>query len=873
MRTRKITATIFGALLLAIGCGGDACGGGCMAPVPGGFPPDLRESNAISVKLSKDGLDAIETLVADLVVDMLGASGFDVPCSKMTQTVGGTIPGLGYQGVTANIFICDLDESGACSAADDTHSSRASEMACRATMSVDGIDVLPVQNVSGSVDVEVTIQLRVTTGKIPIKTDKLPLFNCTVGCSASFDTTLKTPEYLPVVATLRLKVDPNNHDILSFDVPDLADITEAIDSDELKIKKESNNCSWLNWGCDALNFDLVKSLIFSQLQGMIADTLTDAVNGFRCLACESGTNACPSGATCEDGLCYETKNNVKACVPNLLGLEGRTNLGELLADFGGTDANLDVSIVAGGRNADGKPSTLAQTGGLVLGMLGGTRAADPAICVPIKSFTMPPLPAAMDFDAEVNLPAAGGSSVAGYHVGIGLSSRFLDKTMHDLWQAGGLCLNLGTEQVEMVSSALFGTFISSLGLLTQGQNVPMLLALRPFQAPRVKIGRGTVKQGPKGMIPDDPLLTIEIPDLHIDFYALIEGRQARLFTLATDVTLPLSLEFDALAGTVTPVLGALDALLQNSRGINSEMLAEDAQELVKVIDSVIGLVQPMLGDALGPIALPEIQGFQLQVLDARGSVKKASSGYEHLALFANLASGASPYSTRFDAHARLVSVAIPDVEALRAGAKPSVVIDASGTGVQPRGFAGLEYSWRVDDGFWRPWTTESRLVIEPAVLRLQGRHSVDVRVRERGIVESTGLTPARVWFDVDWEAPVVSLVLDRETGEVVTKANDWVTPADELSYRYRVGGESWSASGGIQAFALADLGEDPLLEVEVTDAMGLSSVARFGGVATEQPVSPLSKNAAGSQGGGCATGAVGLLALVGLVGAMRRRRR
>lgn len=869
MRQRNFTAKIFWALLLAIGCGGGGggldCGGGCLASIPGGFPPDERADNAVTVKLSKEGLAVIGELASDLVVDMLGASGFDVPCSEMKQDIASI--------ASASIFICDLNGDEKCTSADASHPSRDSDDVCRAKIAVEGLDVLPVQNASGSVDVEVTIQLRVKTGKIPIKTQELPLINCTVGCSATFDTTIKPPEYLPVVAKLRLKIDPRHNDILTFDVPGIEDITQGIDSDELKIKKESNNCSWLNWGCDALDFGLVKTLIFGQLQGMIADELAGAVEGFRCLACESGTNACPSGATCESGICYETVNSVKQCLPNPLGLEGRTNLGELLADFGGGDALLDVSLLAGGRNADGKQSTLVQTKGLVLGMLGGTRAVDQSVCVPPSSFTMPPLPEAMDFDAELGQTPAGGSSVAGYHMGIGLSSRFLDKTMHDLWQAGGLCLNLGTEHVDMISSALFGTFISSLGLLTQGQDVPMILAIRPFEAPRIKIGRGTVKPGPKGPIPDDALMTVEIPNLHIDFYALIEGRQARLFTLATDVALPLSLEFDALAGTVTPVLGALDALLQNSRGINSEMLAEDPQALVAVIDSVIGLVQPMLGDALGPIALPEIQGFKLQVLDARGSVKKASGGYEHLALFANLSPATSPYSARFDAHAKFVSLDIPTVEALRAGAIPSVVIDASGTGVQGRAFAGLEYSWRVDNGFWRPWTTDPRLVIAPAVLRLQGRHSVDVRVREQGIVESTGLTPARVSFDVDWDAPTVSLVLDRELGQVVTKARDRVTPEHELSYRYRVGAQSWSASGGIQAFTLAELGEDPLLEVEVTDAMGLSSVARFGGVVSEQPVSPLSKRAFELQSGGCATGAVGLLALVGLFGAMRRRRR
>lgn len=883
MRRRKFTATTLWAALFVIGCGGGGldCGDGCLASIPGGFDPSDREPSAVSVKLTKDGLVAIEDVVSDLVVDMLGASGFDVPCSTMTQTFSfnNPVPVVPPRTVSvdANVYLCDLDGVQGCTAADDTHPSRESEMACRATMSVEGVRVSPVQNASGSVDVKVEVDLRVNTGNIPIQTERIEVFNwgCSVGCKARFDSDFKAPDFLPVVATMRLRIDPNNHDLLSFDVPSIADIAQAVQPADLRISKVDNGCNLTDWVCPVINVDIVKNLIFQQLQGMIADELTKAVDGFRCLPCESG-NACPSGATCTDGLCYEVRNGVSECLPNMLGMEGRVKLGELLADFGGNDAEFDMSLVAGGFSdqAKTKPSTWVQNGGLVLGMLGGTRPVASSMCVPAKAFTMPPLPDPMDFDAELAKPSAGGGSVEGYHVGIGLGSRFLDKTMHDLWQAGGLCLDIGTEQVEMISSALFSTFVSSLKLLTQDKDVPMVLALRPLQAPRVRIGRGTLKQGPKGPVPDDPLLTVEIPDLHIDFYALIDERQARLFTLATDVALPLSLEFDALEGTVTPVLGALDALLTNSRGLNNKMLAEDPQALVAVIDSVIGLVQPMLGDALGPIVLPEVEGFALQVLDARGSVPKASGGgYEHLALFAKLAQPALPYSMRFHAHAKFVRLDIPTVDALRAGVKPSVVIDASATGPQPRHFAGFEYSWRIDEGFWRPWTSDARLVVDPAVLRLQGRHSVDVRVRERGVVESTSLAPARVWFDVDWEAPSVSLVLDHERREVVTVAHDLVTPAHELSYRYRVGDGQWSAPGGVRAFSLFDLGEDPFLEVEVTDAAGLSSVARFGGLATEQPVEPLSKRASEPDSGGCATGAAGLLALLGLVGMTRRRRR
>lgn len=880
MRARRSASTLIWLLVAAIGCAGDGCGG-CMEPIPGGFPPAERASNAITTKMTKDGLDQIQGFVSDMIVQQLGATTLDLPCTvqKMSQTVN--VPIVGPQTVSFDAFICDLDESESCTAADATHPSRTNgNMACQAAITVDGIELTPTQNVSGSVDIVVEVQLRVNTGKIPLRSQEVPLLNCNIGCTMEYDTDLKAPEFLPVLATMRMSVDPARGDILTFQVPNINDITSSIDTSELQLSGVGSGCA--NWACDLGNLDFVKELLFGQIQGELTLQLREAVDSFRCLPCAQGTNACPGSSTCSDtGLCYDQyapnsdpAKDVRVCVPNLLGVEGRADVGAMLGGFGGGGGKLDVSVVAGGRNADGKPSIEAPQGSLVLGMLGGTGTPARALCVPDVGFTMSPMPAPMNFDAELGETPPGMTSVAGYHLGLALSDRFLDKSLYDVWAAGTLCLDLGQEQVSLISTGLFSTFVPSLHLLTQGRDVPMLISLRPFQPPSIRIGRGTVKDGPKGPVPDDALLTIEMPELHVDFYGFIDERYARLFTLAANVKLPLSLEFDVAAGTVTPVLGELTSLLGDARGINNEMLAEDPQALAAVLDSVIGLVEPQLAGALSPIALPEMEGFKLEVLGARGSVPKASGGgFEHMALFTKLSPAAAPFAARFDAQAQLVGLDLPSVEALRAGEYPVVRIDASASGLTRLGFEGHEYSWRVNGGFWTPWTDDSRLAVSAPVLRLQGRHFVDVRVREKGVVESTDLTPARVWVDVDWEAPTVSLRLDRTTGEVITEAHDLVTPVEELSFRYRLGEQSWSSAGGARAFTLAELGDDPFLEVEVTDAAGHVATARFGSHATAQPVTPLATFAGEAGAGGCATGAAGLFALVGLAAALRRRRR
>ena len=68
------------------------------------------------------------------------------------------------------------------------------------------------------------------------------------------------------------------------------------------------------------------------------------------------------------------------------------------------------------------------------------------------------------------------------------------------------------------------------------------------------MGEGTYD--PVTKKPIKPLLLVTLPDLSIDFYAMIDDRQVRLFTLTADISLPLSLIFEG-CDKVTPALGDL----------------------------------------------------------------------------------------------------------------------------------------------------------------------------------------------------------------------------------------------------------------------------------------------------------------------------
>ena len=135
-----------------------------------------------------------------------------------------------------------------------------------------------------------------------------------------------------------------------------------------------------------------------------------------------------------------------------------------------------------------------------------------------------------------------------------------------------------------------------------------------------------------------PILVLRLPELALDFSALIFERYVRLFTVVADLEVPLSL-------TVTPEglvpsIGDLGSGVTNLRGMNSELLEEDPQDLAVVLPTLLDLAGPSLAGGLPPIALPELlPGFALQI-DAVAGLEPKPSGdgsHEQLGLFLSIA--------------------------------------------------------------------------------------------------------------------------------------------------------------------------------------------------------------------------------------------
>jgi hypothetical protein len=358
----------------------------------------------------------------------------------------------------------------------------------------------------------------------------------------------------------------------------------------------------------------------------------------------------------------------------------------------------------------------------------------------------------------------------------------------------------------------------------------------------VRIGRNTTKTNPDGTTsPDDPLLTLTFKQLNLDFYALVDERQVRIFTLQADIQLPLGMRTfaDPNTDTLQPVLGSLDSLLTNISALSpdggaygpSDMLAEDPGVVKDLLGAAVRLAQPLLAGLIKPMVLPTMLGLRFGIEGVAGAEPMADvvhDGYHHLAIWAKVnecGTSCEQYTVRTEV--RVAGSFLPDsVKDVRAGRYPSLDLDLSAR--QARSGARAEFSYRVDGSLWSPWIgSVSRLTLRDPLFLVQGHHIVEVTSREAGDDHTMDPQPAVVDFFVSYEAPTVSLA-QRPDGAVVTRAQSAASRDEALFFSYRIDGEQgWTPPGPARIFTLDEL-RGRGLNVSVSDEAGRAALAHFG---------------------------------------------
>lgn len=784
----------------AIGCssgGGTSAGCSALTPIPGtaGYT-GAKTDNAVNIQLSPEGINYINANWQQLIGLFAPNGRITVPVSCTSQAV----TGLG------TVYIADQNLNKSCGATE----------AANVDLVITGFNLTARQPDA----IDGTITVTVATGNIFVSaTGRGPcLFLDTPECSVNFNTGRQAPNNNTVGATIRFSIDNKWDKRMAFTVVTPLRGTQVcgasgamsppacLQPGDIDLSGE-NTCGDV-W-CGLADWDPVKELILELLSPTLQTQINNIVAGQSCQACGTGMPACPmfSGAqsTCRNGVCTDTVTN--RCVPRLLGVEGRVNLGATMANFGvPAEAALDLSIHAGSS------VSIDSVNAINIGTRGGMAAVQTAPCVP---FSMPPALAmlpAPNFRAEA--PPVSPTNPA-YHMALGVSSPFLNLAFHQAHQGGVLCLNLSSATVGLINTGLFKTFLPSLGKLAtrDGKDAPMMVVLRPAKPPDVKIGSGGMK----------PLITVTLTDLTIDFYASIDDRFARLFSLTADITLPLSLTFSGCT-SVTPAIGNLKDLVTNIRTSNAEMLAEDPKVLADLIPAVIGLAEPALAGALKPIDLPDLGPFKLKVNAGKGVGNVAGTeNYNHLGLYATmLPANAACATVAPRVSASLVRSVIPPADQMRLKGErlqwPVAVLKVAAEGVE----GTPEFSTRIDDGLWSEFhgpNANGELEVSHPIFLMQGLHKIEVRgrVAEDAHGISEGLA---VPFMVDWDPPELKFTLDRAHDRLLLSAHDVITPAEKLEYSYRVGDGAWSAYGPAREILFSAIEVQGGVTARVRDAVG-----------------------------------------------------
>ncbi|MCA3016682.1 MAG: hypothetical protein INH41_30225 [Myxococcaceae bacterium] len=850
----------------AMGCSSMGGMGGCAAlqPIPSGRYTGPKSDNAVNLRLSPQGINYLNRNWQSLIETFAPGRTLTLPVACTTQQFSLSVLG------NTDVYIADQGNASGQGRNDARCDTR--DLPAQVTATITGFSLLPRSPDALSA----SVSLRIDTGKLYVTIDSL----CNLNCSVRFDSNRQAPSINTIDATVRFSIDQRWDKLLSFEVTQV-DGTQicgasgapaaprCIAPDDLALDSEGGICSFT---CDVLDIGAVKNFVLGLFSPTLQSQIRNVLSTQRCQACGTGQPPCPTvgnaTSVCQDGVCKDAADNSK-CVPRFLGLEGRVNLGATLGSFGAPpNAQLDLSFAAG--------SSVAVDQGASFGTRVGVKAVSVAPCV--APLAAPPVVAvsAPDFDTEApsrTLPDGGTSRE--YHAALGFSSPFLNLTFHEAQQAGALCLQLDTNNVGLINTGLFKTLLPSLGTLAtrDGKDAPMMVALRPGRAPTVTVGEGTFD--PVTKRPVKPLIRLVLNDLSIDFYAMLDDRYARLFTITADISLPLSLIFSG-CDQVTPAIGDLRMLIANVRTANSEMLAEDPKLLSDLIPAVIGLAEPAVAGALQPFTLPALGNFKLRVTGVRGVGQVAGTDtYNHLGLFAELLpANAQCAVTSPRTAARLRDAQIPPAGEMRLSGKPlpwpvaRLEVDATGKAGTP------EFAVRIDDGLWSDFVRDEGGVLPVSHPRflLQGAHTIFVRSRvaedPHGVSE-----PVAVPFFVDWDPPGVRLEVDREHDRLVVSARDVLTGAEALRFAYAVGDEAPSAFGPAREVSLSAVEARGGVRVLVQDEAGNVGEARHRPVRSWPPSGPdvaeRTLSSAGAQGCSSTGGASLALALV----LLRRRRR
>ena len=787
MKRASRLAPIF--LLVAGGCaGGPSCSG--VTPLPDGFKKEARIENAASLHVTGAGLDFLEQnlpVLSKLLLPSGGDEGvltFEIPASAEN---GYTLCPNGPQ-------------------------PNASPPQCITEL---GLEAATLQVTAESP------RLLKLTGTLPVRIQSLPIAvngggSTTLTLSGNGACPPNAQTFAPVGGDIGFSIEIDTHPATAGQSRvRVGDVT----LDEQSLNNGLSFCG-VDPGIEAQVAASIKAQMKSALQASVD-------NQFCLLADDSVKAPCPEGTSAVEGICRYGATSAADCVPSVFGGQGHLNLGQLLATLSpGTKSSIDFFLTAGGlgKRNDGSGFSWGDLnpigGGASLGFYGGAEAAPVNGCAPFEQLERPvgiPMP---DEVLGTPLPDWPGG-FAGPHVGLAVSERFANYALGNLYNSGTLCLGMTSAQVDLLTSTTLGLVANSINdLALQLEPQQVALAIRPSSAPHVEFGSGS-------SLETDPVARVTMNQVSIDFHIWSLDRFVRFMTMTLDLDVPVNLAVTPKG--LQPVIDKIG--VKNAVISNSHLLKEDPANVAAALTDLIGgLVGQALGGSIAPIDLNDLLladlGIQLAMpesADGQGSpaLRKLSKGTDDfLGLFAAIEPAASTaFSEASETHASLARKEVDPkgvrLATMRPENAPVVAIDASSS----RDDVPIEYAYRVDQGLWHPFTRERRIKIEDPWIRLQGRHTVEVRSRVAGDPRSLDRTPASVEVLIDAEAPSIAIG-QVEEGIATVAVRDFVSGASMTQVRTRLDQGAWSAWRPAAEVTSIEVGDAAEIEVEARDEEG-----------------------------------------------------
>jgi len=513
----------------------------------------------------------------------------------------------------------------------------------------------------------------------------------------------------PISTTIDLLVDSST----GFVYFEIRDVEISIEDEDYDIQCGAITDFLLELAKGAITWTL-NLVMPAALNGQIGDL----VGQMSCAACDFYANGCPASHPCESGtdLCERGGN----CLRTPLGIVGTLDLGQQLSSVDPTNDAAVEMLIGLGQARQPAQHPFVRTNGLELRMIGGTYS-DRDECVPEPVPTdIPPVGEAQTLFFGNTIPGIGGT----YMVGMAIADMYLDHLFYQFWRSGLLCLSIDSYGIEQISSKTLALFLPSLDQVADRENLPVRLTLRPQGVPNMEVGAGTFN--PDGSI-DEPILYMFLPDFGMDFWMNMQGRWIRFLSLTQDVEVRLGLQFTP-NNEVIPVLDENSVIVTNATASNYELLAEDTATLEGTVPQLIGMFLPMLTDTMGEIAIPDLQGFILNVQSVQGDVQRQGTNYyEFMSIYAGLdftPPPPLPAETRV-----LLGQVTPDRFQLE-------LQDAD-----------MEIQYRLDNGYWSPFRRGP--VIEVVRKLLPGHHELEVRARTVGQYRTLDPTPLCLTFETE----------------------------------------------------------------------------------------------------------------------------